>query len=241
MSAAPGGAPPPPARAGAAPAGAQRRVSAVNLPNLITIGRIFLALLIIPLLFVDQFSWRLVAFLVFLAAAFSDLWDGHLARSRRLITDLGKLLDPLADKLLLAATLIPFYLLSQRAGPEGRFPWFGGVFPLWIVLVIFGRELFITLFRGWAARRGVVIAAGRSGKYKAVFQNIFIGAVILWYALQSAARARGWGGPIWYTWEAFHFSFSVIVLAVAVVLTVYSLAVYLWNYRTPTGEEAHAR
>jgi CDP-diacylglycerol--glycerol-3-phosphate 3-phosphatidyltransferase len=203
----------------------------LNLPNLITLGRILLAVWIIPLLFVDQFGPRLAAFVIFLAAAFSDLWDGHLARSRGLITDLGKLLDPIADKLLLAATFIPFYLLSHRPGPEARFPWFGGVFPLWVLVVIFGRELFITLFRGYAARRGVVIAAGKSGKYKAVFQNIFIGSSIFWYALRSAALDQQWEGSFWSGWQIFHFAFSVFTLLVAVVLTVYSMVVYLWSYR----------
>lgn len=204
----------------------------VNLPNLITVARIALAILIVPLLFVDDFATRLGAFAIFLAAAFSDLWDGHLARSRGLITDLGKLLDPIADKLLVAATFIPFYILSHRGGPESEFPWFGGVFPLWIMLLIFGREAFITLFRSYAARKGVVIAAGQSGKYKAVFQNIFIGSAILWYALLSASQANGWSGPVWRSWQGFHFAFSVLVLSVAVVLTVYSLVVYLWSYRS---------
>ncbi len=203
----------------------------MNLPNLITIGRIILAVLIIPLLFMEQFSPRLLAFLIFLAAAFSDLWDGHLARSRGLITDLGKLLDPLADKLLLAATFLPFYFLSHGASAD-EFPWFGGVFPLWIMLVIFGREAFITLFRSYAARRGVVIPAGRSGKYKTVSQNLFIGSAILWYALQAAARAREWNGEVWQGWQTFHFAFSVAMLSVAVVLTIYSMVVYLWGYRS---------
>jgi CDP-diacylglycerol--glycerol-3-phosphate 3-phosphatidyltransferase len=204
----------------------------LNLPNLITVGRIILALLIVPLLFVDQFGFRLLAFVVFLAAALSDLWDGHIARSRGLITDLGKLLDPVADKVLLIATFVPFYLLSHGVGPDDGFPWFGRVLPLWIVIVIFGRELFITLFRGYAARRGVVIPAGQAGKYKTVCQNISIGASILWYALHSAARNNGWDGPLWDIWLTIHLSFNVVVLSVAVFLTVYSMLVYLWGYRT---------
>ena len=203
----------------------------MNLPNLITIARIVLAVVVVPLLFVDRFDARLAAFIIFLVAAFSDLWDGHLARSRGLITDLGKLLDPIADKLLLAATFIPFYALSHPGRPDQPFPWFDGRFPLWIMLVIFGRELFITLFRGYAARRGVVIAAGKAGKYKAVTQNVFIGAGILWFALHSLAGARGWDGPVWEGWKSFHFAFAVFFLCIAVVLTVYSMIVYLWGYR----------
>ncbi|CAN5206286.1 CDP-diacylglycerol--glycerol-3-phosphate 3-phosphatidyltransferase [soil metagenome] len=208
----------------------------LNLPNAITIVRILLATVVAPLIFVDSFGVRLTAFLVFVAAGLSDLWDGHLARTRGLVTDLGKLLDPIADKLLLFATLLPFYIISHpseqvAAAGVGRFPWFGGVFPLWILAVIFGRELFTTLFRGYAARRGVVIAAGPAGKYKAVFQNVFIGAGILWYALQSLARERGWSGGVWRAWEHFHFAFAALMLSIAVALTVYSLWVYLRRYR----------
>jgi phosphatidylglycerophosphate synthase len=220
-------------------------VRGINLPNLITIARIGLAVVVAPLLFVDSFAARLAAFLIFLAAAVSDLWDGHLARTQGLVTDLGKLLDPIADKLLVAATLLPFYLISHAPAadgsvpsPEGRFPWFGGVFPLWILLVIFGRELFITLFRGYAARRGVIIAAEKAGKYKAVFQNVFIGAGILWYALRTLVRARGWEDGAWALWEGFHFGFAVVTLAIAVVLTVVSMVVYLWMYRSTVAASA---
>ncbi len=206
-----------------------------NLPNAITLGRVVLAAVVAPLLLTDSFSIRLAAFVVFLAAAFSDLWDGHLARSRGWVTDFGKLMDPLADKLLLVATFVPFYLLSHVSERETPFPWFGGSFPLWIVLVVFGREAFITLFRAFAARRGVVLAAGKSGKIKAVFQNIFIGAAILWYALQSGARQWGWGSRFWEGWQWFHLGFTVVVLTVAVVLTVYSMVVYLRDYAAPGG------
>lgn len=207
----------------------------INLPNAITLGRIVLALVVAPLLFVEGFGPRLWAFVIFLAAAFSDLWDGHLARSQNLITDLGKLLDPLADKLLLAATFVPLFLLSHGVEPQTPFPWFGGRLPLWILLVIFGRELFITVFRGFAARRGIVLAAGRWGKLKAVFQNIFIGAAILWYALQTEARDRGWSGGFWEAWERFHFSFVVVFLSLAVFLTVLSMLIYLRDFRAGAG------
>lgn len=213
----------------------------MNLPNTITVARIILAVVLVPLLFIDQFSARIAAFIIFLIAALSDLWDGYLARSQGLVTDLGKLLDPLADKLLLAATFIPFYLLSLRPPPEGTFPWFGGRLPLWILLVIFGRELFITLFRSYAARRGVVIAAGKSGKYKALVQNIFIGAAILWYALQSGARNWAWDGPFWGAWQDFHWAFAVVTLTAALILTVYSMVDYLWSYRAVYTERSESR
>lgn len=205
----------------------------LNLPNAITLGRIALALLLVPLLLVDSFGVRLAAFVIFLVAAFSDLVDGRLARSRNLITDFGKLVDPLADKLLLAATFFPFYWLSHGGEPQTTFPWFGGRLPWGILAIIFGRELFITLFRGYAARRGVVLAAGAAGKLKAVFQNIAIGAIIAWYALQSAAREHAWDSRFWNgVWLPFHLWFCIVTLGVAVMLTLWSLGVYLRSFRT---------
>jgi CDP-diacylglycerol---glycerol-3-phosphate 3-phosphatidyltransferase len=201
-----------------------------NLPNAITLGRVVLAAVVAPLVLTDSFLFRSIGFGVFLAAAFSDLWDGHLARTRGLVSDFGKLMDPLADKLLLTATLVSFYVLAAWLEPETPFPWFGGSFPLWVILLIFGREIFITAFRAYAARRNVVIAAGSSGKIKAVFQNIFIGAVIVWYALHSAARARGWTSGFWDGWQTFHLGFTIVMLTVALVLTVYSMIAYLREY-----------
>jgi len=205
----------------------------LNLPNAITLGRIALALVLVPMLLVDSFGVRLAAFVVFLVAAFSDMVDGKLARSRNLITDFGKLVDPLADKLLLVATFVPFYWLSHGGEPQTPFPWFGGTLPWWILAILFGRELFITVFRGYAAKRGVVLAAGKAGKLKAVFQNIATGAIIFWYALQSAAREHHWDTRFWNGyWVPFHRTFAILALAIAVVLTLWSLGVYLNTFRT---------
>ena len=197
-----------------------------TLPNIITVGRIIMAPIVAGLMFVPTFTARFISWILFLIAAFSDLWDGYLARKHGWISNFGKLVDPLADKLLLACTFVPFFLLSHRPGPENELPYIGRL-PLWVVLVIFGRELFITLVRSFAARRGVVIPAGRAGKQKAVFQNIFIGATIFWYALQSAAKNNGWNGEFWRGWQVFHGWFFLASLGLAVFLTVYSMVVYL--------------
>jgi CDP-diacylglycerol---glycerol-3-phosphate 3-phosphatidyltransferase len=182
------------------------------------------------LLFVPTFTARFIGWILFLIAAFSDLWDGYLARKHGWISDFGKLVDPLADKLLLACTFVPFYLISHSPGDANPLPYIGRL-PLWIVLVIFGREAFITVVRSIAAKRGMVIPAGRAGKQKAVFQNIFIGAGILWYALQSAARNNNWHGDLWAKWQVFHGWFLITSLALAVFLTVYSMVVYLIAWR----------
>src|SRR5687767_1808226 len=156
------------------------------IPNIITVARILLCPVIFVLMFVPTFTARFIGWILFLIAAFSDLFDGHLARKHGWISDFGKLVDPIADKLLLVATVIPFYILSQGDPTDGSLPIIGAL-PLWIVIVLFGRELFVTLFRAYAAKRGIVIAAGNAGKHKAVWQNIFVGTAIFWYALRSAA------------------------------------------------------
>ena len=206
----------------------------LTLPNLITLGRILACPAVFTLVLAPSPTARFLSFVLFLAAAFSDVWDGYLARKHGLITDLGKLLDPLADKLLLAATFIPFYLLSHGPGDVGPLPWWGPL-PLWVVLLIFGRELAITLFRAWAVSRGVVISAGKSGKWKALSQNLFIGGVLLWYPLQMLAIARSWSGRFWAFWSHLHGAWIGITLVVAIVLTVYSMADYLWSYRALVG------
>jgi CDP-diacylglycerol--glycerol-3-phosphate 3-phosphatidyltransferase len=206
----------------------------LNLPNVITLGRILACPAVFFLTLAPSVSLRLISFVLFVAAGISDLWDGYLARKHGLITDLGKLMDPLADKLLLVATFVPFYILSHRDAPVGPLPFLGPL-PLWVVLVIFGREVFITLFRSYAAGRGVVISAGKSGKYKAFLQSLFVGGLLLWYPLQMMAIERGWSGGFWKFWSTLHGGWVVVMLSAALVLTVYSLGDYLWRYRGLLG------
>lgn len=211
----------------------------MNLPNAITLARILVCPGLFFMVLSPEPSWLFGAFVLFVAAAVSDLWDGYLARKHGLVTDLGKLLDPLADKLLLVTTFIPFYMVSQRPETITDVPLWGPL-PLWVVVIIFGRELGITLFRSWAARRGQVLSAGGSGKVKALSQNIFSGGLILWYALARTAEARGWQGETaWEMWAVFHRAVVGVMLGVALFLTVYSLGVYLWQYHaTPKGASA---
>jgi CDP-diacylglycerol--glycerol-3-phosphate 3-phosphatidyltransferase len=209
--------------------------SHLTLPNAITVARILACPVIFWLALSPGIAAKLWAFVLFVAAGLSDVWDGYLARRYGWITDVGKLLDPLADKLLLAATFIPFYLISHRGTEEGLVPWWGPL-PLWVVLVIFGRELLITVFRGVAVRRGVVIAAGRAGKRKALFQALFSGGLLFWYPLLLIARSRGWEAiPIWRGWSLFHGAWVGITLTLALILTLYSMLDYLWRYRSVIG------
>lgn len=186
------------------------------------------------LLFESSASVRLIAFGVFLIAALSDLVDGALARRRGEITDFGKLVDPLADKLLLVATVIPFYLLTLRVPALGELPLFGGI-GLWVLAVFFGRELLITWLRTAAARRGVIVPATTLGKRKALAQNVFIGSMILWLAYRTAVLEEGWTGPFNDFWAGLHGWFTSISLILALALTVVSLVVYVAAFSRVLG------
>ncbi len=205
--------------------------SRLNLANGITILRILACPVVFVLALSDRPGSLFVAFLLFLAAALSDLWDGYLARKHGWITNMGKLLDPLADKLLLVATFVPFFLVSRSGDPLGLIPWWGGL-PVWVMVVIFGREILVTILRSWAAQRGSVVPAGQSGKIKAFIQNIFSGSLLLWYALVRWAPNEWWiESRSWMAWTAFHGAVTALTLAVALFLTVYSLGVYLVQHR----------
>lgn len=208
--------------------------SVLTLPNIITVSRIAACPVIFFLAVSPDTGARFWAFALFVAAALSDIWDGYLARRDGLVTDVGKLLDPFADKLLLVASYVPIYMVSQRGGAFDALPWWGEL-PLWVMVVIFGREIFITVFRSFAARRGVVIAAGIAGKRKALFQAIFAGAALLWFPLRTWVGTAAADQGFWGVWFPIHGVVVALSLVVAVVLTVYSLIDYLWSYRTLVG------
>jgi CDP-diacylglycerol--glycerol-3-phosphate 3-phosphatidyltransferase len=203
-----------------------------TLPNILTIARIALAPVIALLPFIEGWEPKLIAFMVFIAAAISDIYDGKIARERGETTDLGKLLDPLADKLLLFATLIPIYWITRYPMAQYEIPWWGNL-PLWVAALLVGREVAMTVFRHVAKKRGVVIAAGGAGKLKTIVQDIFIGATILWFAWKDMAADFGWRqGWLGTWWERLHGTVVAITLAVAVLLTVYSLGVYIYRHRS---------
>lgn len=217
----------------------------MNLPNAITVGRILIAPLIAALPFINSPFARAAAFVIYIIAAVSDYLDGMLARSRNLITDLGSLLDPLADKLLLFATLIPmFVLMSPPADPiSATTASFGAAhsfrfqtpigpigLPWWVMAIVLGRELFMTVFRHLAARRGVVISAIGTAKWKTGFQSVWVGAAYFWFFAATLAAAKGWDNAGWRLFAYFNGIVGTVTMAAAVFLTVYSLGLYMARY-----------
>ena len=210
-----------------------------------------IAPLIAALPFMTSTVARLVAFVIYVIAALSDYFDGMLARTRGLVTDLGGLLDPLADKLLLFATLIPMYILmapnNDRFAPTRmslgsahafpfRTPWGEVGLPWWIVAIVIGRELFMTAFRHIAARKGVVISAIGPAKWKTGFQSVWVGAAYFWFFAATYEQSVSGQSTLWTSWAWFNGLAGVVSMIAAVVLTMYSLVLYIARYgRVITG------
>ncbi len=146
-----------------------------NVANVLTMVRIVLVPVFLAFLFAGGTGCRLAALGTFCVASFTDLLDGRLARSRGLVTDFGKIADPVADKALTGAALIGLSAL-------GELPW-------WVTGVIMFRELGVTALRFWVIRRGV-IAASRGGKLKTLLQVVAICLYVLPAALSPPEVVR---------------------------------------------------
>ena len=145
----------------------------MNLPNTLTIGRIFLVpIVVVVLLTVQIQTWALLGASLFLAAAMTDLLDGYLARRRKQVTTLGRLLDPIADKLLISSALISLVQLR--------------IAPAWMVVIIIGREFAVSGLRSIAAHEGFSINVSKLGKGKMVTQVAAVVGLILGF------RYGGW-------------------------------------------------
>ncbi|MEO5800534.1 MAG: CDP-alcohol phosphatidyltransferase family protein [Gemmatimonadales bacterium] len=202
-----------------------------TLPNILTVARIAITPVVAFLPFIQGYWPKLACFVIFVTAAVTDVIDGRIARRRGLESDLGRTLDPLADKLLLFATLGPIWWISQQRHELYDIPVWGSI-PLWVCLLLIGREFAMTAFRAWAQTKGVVIAAGNAGKMKAALQNVFIGGTLAWFAFRDAVRPLGWQSSrfaLW--WHQFHGGFVAATLGIALTLTIYSFVVYLVQYR----------
>ncbi len=186
----------------------------VNIPNSITIFRLILTAIFIVAISIQRPWSDLVALVSFSVAAASDWFDGYYARKLNLVTSLGKLLDPLADKVLVAAGFV--YLSSV------------GYCPIWVTCLLIGREFMVTGLRQIAIEQGVVIAADKLGKWKTSFQLLFIITSLTHISFTDPHNK--------FT-EFFHFLSQPsgyllpISLWAAVALTVISGWNYLWNGR----------
>ncbi len=184
-------------------------MSNMNLPNRLTLLRILLVPLFVVCCSLQSWLswWNILATGVFLAAALTDVADGHIARSQGLVTNFGKLMDPIADKLLFCSA---FIMLT----------WLGWLNPILCILFI-GREFVVSGFRLVTASSGSVIAASKLGKAKTLLQAVAIVALLL-------------ENPLFRLWNI---PFATIVTYAAAVLSVWSAADYIWKNRKAVNWE----
>ena len=172
----------------------------MNLPNKLTMGRI-LAIPVFIVVFLMGYNYA--AAVIFILAALTDMLDGHIARKYNLVTNFGKLMDPLADKLLVMSALLCLVQVGDVAG--------------WMVIVILGREFIITGMRQVAAAQGIVIAAGTTGKIKTITQMIAIPQLLL----------ENWP----FSMLSFELPMDMVFLWLALIMTVISGAEYIVKNR----------
>ena len=184
----------------------------MNLSNQLTLSRLFLTILFIGALSIST-SWSaFIALIIFALAAFTDWLDGYIARRYELCTNVGQLLDPLADKILVTAALICLIPL--------------GAFPAWVVTTIIAREFLVTGLRLLAREQGIIIAADTLGKHKTAWQFITIlFFLILLTAKEFLGANTSWIGWAWST-------LGPILIAITLLLTIISGISYLWRSRS---------
>ena len=183
-------------------------MSKMNLPNKLTIFRVILIVPFVVLLLGGNAGWfgnnilipNIVALAVFIIASLTDLADGKIARKYNLVTNFGKFMDPLADKLLVCSALIALVEMGR--------------IPSWVVIIIISREFIISGFRLIASDNGVVIAASYWGKFKTTFQMVMVCLMLVNVP----------GGIAWWPWLNV---LTQVVMWIALALTVVSLIDYL--------------
>jgi CDP-diacylglycerol---glycerol-3-phosphate 3-phosphatidyltransferase len=183
----------------------------MNLPNILTLLRLGLTVILVVSLSVRYPAHLAIALLVFLIASLTDYLDGVIARKWNLITDFGKLMDPLADKVLTASAficLIPYNAL-----------------PAWAVIIIISREFLITGLRLLASSKGIILPAEKLGKHKTAWQMI---TIVFFLALLSLRHFPLGSSPIvdW-LWT----TVGIVLVTITIALTLFSGLAYLWKNR----------
>jgi CDP-diacylglycerol--glycerol-3-phosphate 3-phosphatidyltransferase len=186
----------------------------MNLPNKLTVSRLILTGAFVVCFYIPWSQAMTAALLIFSVASITDYLDGKIARSRNLVTNFGKLFDPLADKVLIAAA---FILLVERTEMKA-----------WIAIAILAREFFVTGIRLIAANQGAVLAAERLGKHKMVWQ-----IVTVIYFLLSAASAETLFGFLrpWLELSPPHWWVGASIVGITTALTLVSGFSYFWKNR----------
>jgi CDP-diacylglycerol--glycerol-3-phosphate 3-phosphatidyltransferase len=165
------------------------------------------------------FSWqgllfKVLALIIFTAAALSDFFDGMIAKKRNMITDFGRLMDPIADKILVLAAFAAFLEMQ--------------LIEAWMFVIIVSREILITSLRLFALNKGKILSAVRAGKHKTVSQMAAIFYILIFIVIKETVKSYSVWNPVWE--EFFRKSINILML-ITVGLTLYSGLSYLWENR----------
>ena len=194
----------------------------MNLPNKLTLIRCILTPFFLACVVIDFPLHYAAALIVFIVASLTDYFDGQIARKRNLVTNLGKFLDPLADKALTTAAFIGFVQMIPSRGLP------------WALFIILAREFAVTSVRLLAAKDGVVVAASFSGKLKTVMQMVSIIYMLAFRQVIRFADVRQFLGDDGVLWGS---RIGMAFIWIAVVATVVSGIQYIWELRHYFKEE----
>lgn len=186
----------------------------MNIANRLTVLRIILTFVFMFFLRLPGLWAKVASLLIFIFAALSDFFDGRLAKARNIVTDFGKLMDPIADKILVLAAFIAFVQMQLIKD--------------WMVLIIISREILITSLRLFSLNKGKVLSAGRIGKHKTLSQMLVIFFILGFIVLKETMLAFFTWNP---SWEKFFRQGIDVSMWLIVGLTLYSGISYLWENR----------
>jgi CDP-diacylglycerol--glycerol-3-phosphate 3-phosphatidyltransferase len=186
----------------------------MNIANRLTLLRIVLTFVFMAFLFIHGLWAKIVSLAIFIFAALSDYFDGRIAQKRNMVTDFGRLMDPIADKILVLAAFAAFVQMQ--------------LVDAWMFMIIVSREILITSLRLFALNKGKVLSATRAGKHKTLSQMLVIFVILGFIVFKETMLT-------FYTWnptgEKIFRQGIYILMLITVGLTLYSGLSYLWDNR----------
>ena len=186
----------------------------MNLANKLTLSRIILTFVFMFFLFCQGLLAKILSLAIFIFAALSDLFDGFLAQKKNMVSDFAKLMDPIADKILVLAAFAAFVQMQ--------------LIHAWMFVIIIFREILITSLRLFALNKGKVLSATKAGKHKTISQMAAIISILAFIVFKEVMLTFFTWNP---AWEKFFRQGVYFLMLLTVALTLYSGLSYLWNNR----------
>ncbi|OGX15388.1 MAG: CDP-diacylglycerol--glycerol-3-phosphate 3-phosphatidyltransferase [Omnitrophica WOR_2 bacterium RBG_13_41_10] len=186
----------------------------MNIANRLTVLRIILTFVFMFFLFCHGLWAKALSFLIFIFAALSDFFDGRIAHKKNIVTDFGKLMDPIADKILVLAAFAAFVQMQ--------------LIDAWMFVIVIAREILITSLRLFALNKGKVLSASRVGKHKTLSQMAVIFTILSFIVMKETMLTFFTWNP---AWEGLFRQGIYLLMLITVGLTLYSGLAYLWGNR----------